>query len=132
VLTHGGLASGAGVPADAILGVVCREGQEVVLNEERPNGELLLARGELLDSSPKDCLFLDAALIPADRYYQMKESILEALGFAANFSFPIFADRMPVQLLAYVRLARVEDPALFAKVHPRTCTPCFPMALSAC
>ena len=28
----------------------------------------------------------------------------------------MFADRMPNQLLAYIRLARVQDPALFAKV----------------
>ena len=25
-------------------------------------------------------------------------------------SFPVFADRMPMQLLAYMRLARVQDP----------------------
>ncbi len=31
--------------------------------------------------------------------------------------FPIFRDRMPTQLLAYLRLARLTDPALLAKVH---------------
>jgi histone-lysine N-methyltransferase SETD3 len=30
--------------------------------------------------------------------------------------FPIFEDRMPLQLLAYLRLARIADPAQLAKV----------------
>ena len=30
--------------------------------------------------------------------------------------FPIFRDRFPNQLLAYLRLARVQDPGLLAKV----------------
>lgn len=35
--------------------------------------------------------------------------------------FPVFADRMPLQLLAYIRLSRVSDPALFAKVRHQGC-----------
>lgn len=30
--------------------------------------------------------------------------------------FPIFEDRMPTQMLTYVRLARIQDPAQLAKV----------------
>ena len=43
--------------------------------------------------------------------------ILESLGFNAKEVFPVCADRMPLQLLAYLRLSRVADPALFAKVQ---------------
>ena len=46
----------------------------------------------------------------------MKSQILESVGFGPKERFPVFADRMPNQLLAYIRLARVQDPALFAKV----------------
>lgn len=46
----------------------------------------------------------------------MKAQILDQLGFAPKEQFPVFADRMPVQLLAYLRLSRIADPALFAKV----------------
>lgn len=57
----------------------------------------------------------------------MKTQILEALGFAAQQQFPVYADRFPIQMLAYLRLARVADPALFAKVWfrmPRLLLPC--------
>jgi hypothetical protein len=42
--------------------------------------------------------------------------VLDQLGFSALEGFPVYADRMPNQLLAYLRLARLQDPALFAKV----------------
>ena len=38
------------------------------------------------------------------------------MGFTPVQQFPVFADHMPNQLLAYIRLARIQDPALFAKV----------------
>lgn len=93
-----------------------RQGQEVMLNDERPNGELLLVRGEVLPDNANDCVTMTASLIDADRYFQMKQSVLEAMGMSARQAFPVYADRMPLQLLAYVRLARMQDPALFAKV----------------
>jgi hypothetical protein len=40
-----------------------------------------------------------------------------SFSLASQEKFPVFADRMPNQLLAYVRLARIGDPALFAKVR---------------
>ncbi len=42
--------------------------------------------------------------------------VLESLGFSAKEQFPVYADRMPIQLLSYLRLARVADPGLLAKV----------------
>jgi len=44
-----------------------REGQEVLLNDGRPNGELLLSTGSLQDSNLSDFLFFDASLIRADK-----------------------------------------------------------------
>jgi hypothetical protein len=94
-----------------------RAGSELLLNDERPNGELLLATGRVQELNAADHLQWPAALVPADRYFMMKNQILESFGFNANESFPVFADRMPIQLLAYLRLTRVADPALFAKVR---------------
>lgn len=42
--------------------------------------------------------------------------VLDQLGFQPKEAFPVYSDRMPNQLLAYLRLARLQDPALFAKV----------------
>ncbi len=47
----------------------------------------------------------------------MKSQILETLGFGPKEQFPVYVDRFPNQLLAYLRLSRVADPALFAKVR---------------
>lgn len=53
-----------------------------------------------------------------DRYYMLKKQILETLGYYGDEAeFPVYADRMPTQLLAYLRLARVQDPGLLAKVR---------------
>jgi len=41
---------------------------------------------------------------------------LENLGYAIEEFFPVYADKMPTQLLAYLRMARVQDPGLLAKV----------------
>ncbi len=38
------------------------------------------------------------------------------MGLGAKETFPVYADRFPIQLLAYLRLSRIQDPALFAKV----------------
>eukprot|EP00884_Botryococcus_braunii_P013165 jgi/Botrbrau1/2184/Bobra.101_2s0019.2 len=93
-----------------------REGQKVLLYDGRPNGELFLACGEVEDGNLSDCLTLTQELVAADRLYSTKKQILESLGFATRQDFPIFEDRMPLPLLAYLRLARVSDPAQLAKV----------------
>lgn len=93
-----------------------REGQEILLNDERPNGELLMATGSITDSNLSDFVEFPAQLIEADRYFVMKSQILESMGFKPKERFPVFVDRMPNQLLAYIRLVRIQDPALFAKI----------------
>jgi histone-lysine N-methyltransferase SETD3 len=44
-----------------------REGQEVLINDGRPNGELLLCFGEVQDSNLADCLTFNASLVAADK-----------------------------------------------------------------
>lgn len=69
------------------------------------------------DSNPAHFIMWPASLISSDRYFQMKSQILESLGLSATEQFPVFLDKFPNQLLAYLRLSRVSDPALFAKVR---------------
>jgi hypothetical protein len=47
----------------------------VVLADERPNGELLLSRGELQDANPADFLLFKAELLQADKYFVMKQQV---------------------------------------------------------
>ena len=70
----------------------------------------------LQDNNSSNFVIFPAKLLPADRYFIMKSQILEEMGFSAMQDFPVFADRMPNQLFAYLRLSRIQDPALFAKV----------------
>ena len=39
------------------------------------------------------------------------------MGFDISQEFPIYADRMPTQLLAYLRLSRLQDSGEMAKVN---------------
>lgn len=89
----------------------------MLLFDGRPNGELLLSTGSVEANNPSDFINMNASLVQADRYYSMKAQILETLGMGPKEAFPVYADRMPIQLFSYLRLARVSDPALFAKVR---------------
>ena len=91
-------------------------GQEVRLYDGRPSGEVLLASGTIEPANPSDCLTLPAVLVAADRLYSQKKEIVEDLGFTTKEEFPIFEDRMATQHLSYMRLARLTDPAQFAKI----------------
>jgi len=93
-----------------------RDGQEVMLNDGRPNAELLLSVGTMQDGNQSNCLLFPATLVAADKYYSLKQQVVQSFGFSASEQFPVYADRFPVQLLAYLRLSRIQDPALMAKV----------------
>lgn len=77
---------------------------------------MLLSTGSVQADNKSDFLLFPTALVPADRYYTMKSEILESVGLNPKELFPVYADRFPNQMLSYLRLARVQDPALFAKV----------------
>lgn len=112
-------------------------GDQVLLADGRSSGELLLATGDLyadddplavaratnsatFTANPSECLTVTVGLVPTDRLLTAKRQILEAAGFppgsGASQAFPIFADRMPLQLLAYLRLARLQESAQLASV----------------
>lgn len=90
--------------------------------QQRNRGELLLGGGEsaaqLAAPFPGDSITWSASLLPADRLYSAKVAALEAVGLApAGQPFPVFSDRMPTQLLAYLRLSRVTEVAELARVR---------------
>jgi histone-lysine N-methyltransferase SETD3 len=88
----------------------------VAVADGRPNGELVLATGTVEPGNKADCLTVAVGLVPTDRLRAAKLSILEAVGMADGMEFPITAAAMPLQLLSYLRLARVADPAALASV----------------
>jgi len=46
----------------------------------------------------------------------LKQQILQQANFDSPQSFPLYLDRFPTQLLTYIRLSRLQDPALFSKI----------------
>lgn len=84
----------------------------------RANADLLLSAGEVDADFPGDYLPWSAALVGADRLYGAKAAALQAAGLAPDGQFfPVYADRFPTQLLAYLRLSRLTDIAEMAKVR---------------
>jgi len=84
-------------------------GAEVTVFDDWPNGEMLLNTGCLEPGNPCDFLTLKAELVQADNLYTAKKQIVEAYGLTELQEFPVYRDRFPIQLLAYLRLARVQD-----------------------
>ena len=58
-----------------------------------------------------------ASLVASDRLYGAKKQVLDSMGMASPEEFPITTDGMPLQLLSYLRLARLQDPAELAKAR---------------
>lgn len=94
------------------------EGEEVFCSYgvERSNADLLISYGFVPENNKSDFLELTVGLVPADRLFAMKRQLAAEAGFTEKQPFPLFPDRLPTQLLTYVRLSRLQDPALFAKV----------------
>jgi len=57
-----------------------------------------------------------SCLLLSHRYYTQKRDVLQEVGFGPSERFPVYGDRFPIQLLAYLRLSRIQDPLLFTKV----------------
>lgn len=92
-------------------------GEEVCLFDDRPNGERLLTTGSLELDNPSDFLLLDFQLVPADRLFSAKRQILESMDYQTTEPFPIYQGRIPVQLLSFLRLSRIQDPGQLAQVN---------------
>jgi hypothetical protein len=67
-----------------------QSGQEVLLNDSRPNGERILAIGTLQDENLSDYLLYETALVPTDRLYTAKREVLLAQGMEARTMAPAF------------------------------------------
>lgn len=88
-------------------------GEQVIANDgqNRSNADLLLSTGEVDLDFEGDYIMWNAALLQADRLYPAKASVLQQQGLAAEGqSFPVYGDRFPNQLLAYLRLSRISEP----------------------
>lgn len=85
--------------------------------DDRPNAERLLLNGDFEDNNPMDACYVELELVAADPNYNIKLQVAESAGYAARERFPLHYDRMPLQLLAYSRLARIGDVAELAKVN---------------
>ena len=92
-------------------------GEVFQIVDDRPNAERLLLNGEFEDDNPMDACFVDMELVAADTNYSIKLQVAEAAGYTAKERFPLHYDRMPLQMLAYSRLARIGDVAELAKVN---------------
>ena len=87
-----------------------------------PPAQLLLSHALLPSSSPPpgssplsgDWLPLTVGLLPVDPLRGLKRSVLADAGLADPSSFPLFPDRFPRQLIAFMRLQRLADAAQLA------------------
>ncbi|KAL3675058.1 hypothetical protein R1sor_025006 [Riccia sorocarpa] len=95
-----------------------RVGEQVFVSygADRSNSDLLISYGFVDQSNPNDYLSIEVELLPTDRLMGFKQQILEQAGFDSPQTFPLFKDRFPTQLLTYMRLSRLSDVGLFAKI----------------
>lgn len=92
-------------------------GDEVAIYDPRPNGELCMSTGSVQAKNPSDFLTTEASLVASDRLYSIKKEVLDGVGFETPQDFPITVDGMPLQLLAYLRMARIVESAEFTRVN---------------
>lgn len=62
-------------------------------------------------------LLMDVNLVQSDKLYAPKCEILDSFGFEPEAKFPIFQDKMPCQLLSYLRLSRIQNSEQLLKVE---------------
>ena len=110
-------------PDDATDILRLSPGEYVRVFDGRPNLELLLATGTVERDNPSDCVALEFELVPTDRLYSAKRQILEAMGFRPSETFLIYKERIPTQLLSFLRLSRIQDPSQLtqARSYPLVC-----------
>lgn len=118
-----GSEAGAVIDYDVDSNMVCltssvrvNAGETIQVFDGRPNGEIFMATGTVERANPSDFLTLNASLVAADRLYQMKEEVANAMDLGVSVDFPIYEDRLATQHLAYLRMSRLTDPAQMARV----------------
>jgi histone-lysine N-methyltransferase SETD3 len=70
-----------------------RDGQEVLVNDGRPNAELLLSVGTMQNDNMSNYLLFPAQLVSSDKYYSLKQQVVQSLGFSDSEQFPVYADQ---------------------------------------
>lgn len=123
-LPRTGQDSGAALDYDSATGGIAvrasqpiRPGERIALYDGRPNAEMLLSRGHIELDNPNNCLQIDAAILRADKMFMSKLEIAQAYGFSQKEQFGIYQDRMPVQLMGYLRLSRMQNAAELAAAN---------------
>lgn len=89
----------------------------VVFDDTRTSVEMFLETGWPEESSPRACIPFRFELVRADRMYDVKREILQEVGMEEKNEFPVYENRFPVQMLAFMRLARIQDSAQLASVN---------------
>ncbi|CAI7754507.1 unnamed protein product [Closterium sp. NIES-53] len=84
--------------------------------QDRTPADLLLTYGFVPRPSPSDFLLLPVSLVPGDPLLEFKRQILNDQGLSVSEMFPLFTDRFPRQLIAFMRLARLQDAAQLAGI----------------
>lgn len=93
-------------------------GQEVFASygQNRPNSDLLISYGLVDEDNTNDFIEIEVGLVKTDTLRSLKLQILRVANFEDEQAFPLYLDRFPTQLLSYMRLARLQDSGLIAKI----------------
>jgi len=85
----------------------------------RNSCDIALTYGDLDDNGKDrdDFLMFSFSLVATDSLFTVKKGVLDELGFGADADFPVFEDRFPTQLLNFLRLSRLSDVGLLAKLN---------------
>eukprot|EP00250_Pteridium_aquilinum_P008157 c17723_g1_i1 orf=616-2127(-) len=84
--------------------------------QNRPNSDLLISYGFVDENNKNDFIEIEVGLVRTDPLRSLKLQILQVANFQDEQIFPLYLDRFPTQLLSYMRLARLQDSGLIAKI----------------
>ncbi|KAK9834919.1 hypothetical protein WJX84_007057 [Apatococcus fuscideae] len=94
-----------------------RQGEEVRLAFQGTTAQQLVQLGALEPDPFAGSRELTFSLVKSDRMFQGKVQILADMGMQPEETFPVYEDRMPAQLLPYLRLSRIQEADDFAKIN---------------
>eukprot|EP00466_Bigelowiella_natans_P007886 jgi/Bigna1/86998/estExt_fgenesh1_pg.C_150260 len=87
------------------------KGDEIYVTEPvgMSNAELLLTKGYCRSDNPDDFVTVQANVVMADALYTAKKQILDAYNMSEEQTFLVYKDRLPLELLSYLRLSRLQN-----------------------
>lgn len=94
------------------------KGQQIYVSygQNRPNSDLLISYGLVDEHNSNDFIELEVGLVKDDPLRGLKLQILQQANLQDEQTFPLYYDRFPTQLLTYMRLARLKDSGMIAKI----------------